>query len=347
MTTVLVRADASAAIGTGHVMRCLAVAEVLRGQGCRIQFAMAESTPAIDARLAAAGIGRIMVPGPIGDAGDLAATRAALRRDGAAAVMIDGYGFGDDYRAGLKASGARVLAWDDLADGPPLHADLVVNPAPQAERLPYDRLAPGAGLLLGPAHVPFRREIRLAAARPRPPMAERRTLLLTFGGSDPLGLTGPVLEGLAAERPEGCRILAVVGGSNPRVADLLGLAERLEAPVTVEVDSTRMGAVMAGSGLAVSAGGGTQGELALMAVPTLLVVIADNQAPASAGSAALGWCEAVDGRGPDAVPLIVAAAMRLWRDPDRRRAMAEKAMALPLDGEGAVRIAQALLSGLR
>ncbi|BAI74101.1 hypothetical protein AZL_a05700 (plasmid) [Azospirillum sp. B510] len=342
MAVILIRADASPAIGTGHVMRCLAVAEALRDQGHEALFASAESTPAIDRRLSADGFRHVSIAGPVGEAADLAATRSLLRREHGTAVMLDGYRFGEAYRAGLQAAGARVLAWDDLGDGTPLHADLVVNAAPQAAALPYETMAPGAVLLLGPGYAPLRRELRLAARTPRLRVADRPVLLVTFGGSDPLGLTGPVVRALAEGRPAGCRIAAVVGGSNPRAAELATLASD---EVSVEIDCSRMGALMAEAGLAVSAGGGTMGELAALAVPTLLVVTADNQAMASGDAAGLGWSDAVDARGRDpaqAAAAIAERALALWADAGRRQRMQDAAAALPLDGDGAVRIAHAL-----
>ncbi|MBK1837066.1 UDP-2,4-diacetamido-2,4,6-trideoxy-beta-L-altropyranose hydrolase [Azospirillum sp. YIM B02556] len=351
MAVILIRADASPTIGTGHVMRCLAVAEALRDQGHEALFACVESTSAIDRRLSAEGFRHVSVVGPVGEAADLAATRSLLRREHGTAVMLDGYRFGEAYRAGLQAAGARVLAWDDLGDGTPLHADLVVNAAPRAAALPYGEMAPGAVLLLGPAYAPLRREVRLAAQEPRRTIADRPVLLVTFGGSDPLALTGPVLEALAlggraGVRPDGCRIVAVVGGSNPRAADVTELAARLGSDtVSVEIDCPRMGALMADCGLAVSAGGGTMGELAALAVPTLLAVTADNQAMASGDAAEFGWCAAVDARGgvPAEVAAIIAErALALWSDAGQRQRMQDAAAALPLDGDGAMRIASAL-----
>jgi UDP-2,4-diacetamido-2,4,6-trideoxy-beta-L-altropyranose hydrolase len=346
MAVILIRADASPTIGTGHVMRCLAVAEALRDQGHEALFAAVESTPAIDRRLSADGFRHVSIAGPVGQAADLAATRSLLRREHGTAVMLDGYRFGEAYRVGLQAAGARVLAWDDLGDGTPLHADLVVNAAPQAAGLPYEAMAPGAVLLLGPGYAPLRREVRLAAQAPRRTIADRPVLLVTFGGSDPLGLTGPVLQALATERPDGCRIVAVVGGSNPRANELAAEVAALAADgVSVEIDCPRMGALMADSGLAVSAGGGTMGELAALAVPTLLVVTADNQAMASGDAADLGWCTAVDARGCDpakAAAVIAGRALALWADAGQRQRMQDAATALPLDGDGAVRIASAL-----
>ncbi len=342
MAVILIRADASPTIGTGHVMRCLAVAEALRDQGHEALFAAVESTPAIDRRLSADGFRHVSIAGPVGQAADLAATRSLLRREHGTAVMLDGYRFGEAYRVGLQAAGARVLAWDDLGDGTPLHADLVVNAAPQAAALPYDAMAPGAVLLLGPGYAPLRREVRLAAQAPRRTIADRPVLLVTFGGSDPLRLTGPVLQALAKERPDGCRIVAVVGGSNPQASEVTALAAD---GVSVEIDCPRMGALMADCGLAVSAGGGTMGELAALAVPTLLVVTADNQAMASGDAAELGWCTAVDARGCDpakAAAVIAGRALALWADAGQRQRMQDAAVALPLDGDGAVRIADAL-----
>ncbi|HEY0838511.1 MAG TPA: UDP-2,4-diacetamido-2,4,6-trideoxy-beta-L-altropyranose hydrolase [Azospirillum sp.] len=345
MTTVLIRADASPEIGTGHVMRCLAVAEALQDDGHEVLFALAESTAAIGARLTAAGMRHCRVPGPAGGDSDLRATCALIDARRVEAVMLDGYHYGEPYRAGLKAAGRRVLAWDDLANPAALHADMVVNPAPQADRLPYQRIAPGATLLLGPAYAALRREIRLAARRPRRSLEERRAILLTFGGSDPLGLTGPCIERLAPMLPPGIRLVAVVGGSNPRVEAVVETVRRVAGCVEVHVDTPGMGALMAEAGLAVSAGGGTTAELAALQVPTLLAVVADNQAPAAGDAAARGWCEALDARTGDPAGDIAARAVSLWRDVPRRRTMSDRAAGL-LDGEGGLRIARALTEGL-
>ncbi|HYH18743.1 MAG TPA: UDP-2,4-diacetamido-2,4,6-trideoxy-beta-L-altropyranose hydrolase [Azospirillum sp.] len=346
MAMIVIRADASAMVGTGHVMRCLAVAEALQDEGHTVFFALAESTDAVDARLDAEGFRRTRLPGPAGGPADLRALHALIGAEGAHAVVLDGYHFDEGYRAGLKAAGCRVLAWDDLADRSMLHADLVVNSAPQAGRLPYERIAPGARLLLGPSYAALRREIRHAAAMPRRPLTERRGLLLTLGGADPLGLTGPCIERLAPALPEGVRLIAVVGGSNPRANALAEVARRFGNRIEVHVDAPNMGMLMVESGLAVSAGGGTTAELAALAVPTLLVVVADNQVPAATEAAGLGWCAVLDAREGDHAALIAGLALALWADAKRRHGMAQRAAGL-IDGYGAVRIARALSEGLQ
>jgi UDP-2,4-diacetamido-2,4,6-trideoxy-beta-L-altropyranose hydrolase len=343
MTAVLIRADASAVIGAGHVMRCLAVAEALLEPGVAVTLAAAELPDALRRRLTEAGVGVIDIPGPAGGADDLQATGAAVKN--ADRVILDGYQFDETYRRSLRAAaaGAPVLAFDDTGDLADLYADLVVNAAPDADKLGYDAKAPGATLLLGPAFAPIRRDIRLAAALPPSPWAERSRILLTFGGADPLGLTGPTLARLAELLPD-AEFDVAVGGADPRAEAVRALGALPGSRVAVHVDHRDMGGLMRRAGLAVAAAGGTTGELAALATPTLLVTVADNQAGAAASARACGVpvVEARRGDPAAAAHNIAEQAAALWRDPARRREIAA-ALRGKVDGQGALRIAAALL----
>lgn len=332
-------------MGTGHAMRCLAVAEALRAEGAECLFASALSTPAIDARLEGAGFTVLRMPEPPAGAGDLAGTVGRLHA-GAGAVVLDGYHFGEDYRAGLKAGRRPVLIFDDLADERARHAGIIVNAALHADRLPYGRLAPGATLLLGPRYAPLRQEVVQASRAGRQPLEDRRSLMLILGGSDPLGLTEPLMERLAPALPEGTRLTVVVGGSNPGAPAVLDAAHRHGRRVEIHVDTQRIGALMARSGLAVSAAGGTTAELMALGVPMLLVVVADNQSASASSLAAQGWCDVEDGRGAGAADRIAERALELWRDPKRRAGMADRVAGV-IDGEGSRRIALSLLAAIQ
>jgi UDP-2,4-diacetamido-2,4,6-trideoxy-beta-L-altropyranose hydrolase len=333
MARILIRADAAAAIGTGHVMRCLALVEVLQERGHACRFAMAESTPAIAALLAGRALRIEPLPGPAGSAADLAAMRALATE--ADALVIDGYHFGTAYRAGLALCARPILAWDDGGVAP-LHATLVVNASSAARVEQYAPRAPGARLLLGPAYTPLRREIRqlIGAARP----ADGH-LLVSFGGSDPLGLTAPVLTALAPQF-EG-RIEAVLGGSvaDPRPAE--AAAARFPERIRLHRDTPHLGTLMLGARLAISAAGGTLAELAALRTPSLLVAVAENQRAAACLSPGHGWCLALDGLAADAAPRIVAAALALWPDTPKLAAMSAAAAGL-IDGGGPGRVADAL-----
>ncbi|MCW2243743.1 UDP-2,4-diacetamido-2,4,6-trideoxy-beta-L-altropyranose hydrolase [Azospirillum canadense] len=338
---VLFRADAGASIGAGHVMRCLAVAEALQDMDFTVAFVSAMLPPALEDRLRTTGIMVHRIDAEPGSEGDLAATLTIARDIGARAVVVDGYCFGRNWRAGLAGAVLPVLAFDDTGTGEPLHSGLIVNAAPDAARLPYRSGNPDAMLLLGPAHAPLRREVRRAATAAKVPLPERRALLVTFGGSDPLGLTAPVLAHLAAALPPDVRIDVAVGGAAPN-ADVVEQAARpLGDRVRMHRDTPRMGQLMAEAGLAVSAAGTTTAELAAIGTPAVLVTIADNQIEAARQSEALGWCRLVNGRIADAPERIAEAAAALWADPAQRVAMAERLSGI-VDGQGAVRVAEAL-----
>ncbi|HYC02665.1 MAG TPA: UDP-2,4-diacetamido-2,4,6-trideoxy-beta-L-altropyranose hydrolase [Azospirillaceae bacterium] len=341
---ILIRADASPAMGAGHVMRCLALAEALVELGRPCRFLAAGLPEALRARLERAGFGVQMLAAEPGGPADRDATLELAR--GAAALVLDGYHFGADYRAALAASGRPVLAFDDLCTLPSLHASMVVNPSPAALSMPYAAAAPGADLLLGPAYAPLRREFRDALAIPLPPLADRRSLLLTFGGSDPPGLTVPVVKRLAPDLPDGMTLEVVIGGANPRRACVEAAVARFPDRARLHVETERMGELMRCCGLAVAAAGGTLGELAALRVPTLLVPIADNQRPSAAAAAAAGAVVMVDGCAENAAGAVVATALSLWQDPARRAALADRMAVGGVDGQGAVRIAAALAARL-
>ncbi|CAO3378186.1 UDP-2,4-diacetamido-2,4,6-trideoxy-beta-L-altropyranose hydrolase [Azospirillum argentinense] len=340
---VLLRADAGSSIGAGHVMRCLAVAEAVQELGGDALFAVASLPSALEERLRAAGMAVHRIDAEAGSAADLAATRAIAADAGA--IVLDGYGFPEGWRAGLAGTGLPILAFDDAGAGDPIHAGLIVNAAPDAASLPYRKGNPGARLLLGPAYAPLRREVREAAASPKPPLEERRGLLVTFGGSDPLGLTAPVIACLAPRLPPGVWLDVAVGGAVRDAAAVEAVAECFKDSVRLHRDTPRMGRLMAQAGLAVSAAGTTTGELAAIGTPAVLVTIADNQLEAARQSEALGWCALVAGQTKGAAERIADVALGLWADPARRRTMAGKLVGI-VDGQGALRIARALAEAI-
>jgi UDP-2,4-diacetamido-2,4,6-trideoxy-beta-L-altropyranose hydrolase len=315
---VVLRADASVAIGTGHVMRCLTLAEEMIARGWAVTLFSAELPGPLEQRVAACGIA-------ISSSDAFFAAIAT-----ADAVILDSYALDVSYRARVHAAGRPVLTLDDGPTLPSLCADLVLNPSRAARAADYADTAPGATLLLGPRFALVRNEIRIAARQALDDAAERKRLLVLFGGSDPLQLTGSVAAALHARLPE-ARITAVLGGA-ANAASLPGSVECLRDPPNLP-------ALMADSGLAVSAAGGTLGELAVCGVPTVAAMVADNQGGAVATMP--GWGVAIDARAADAVDALADAAEQLWRDPAARRRMGEAARR-DVDGDGAIRVIDAL-----
>ncbi|MFO0852002.1 MAG: UDP-2,4-diacetamido-2,4,6-trideoxy-beta-L-altropyranose hydrolase [Gemmataceae bacterium] len=332
---LLIRADATPRMGTGHVMRGLALAQAWLDAGGTVTFAAAELPPALRERLSSEGC----AVEPVG--ADAAATVAVAERVGAEWVVLDGYQFGDDSQQALRDSGRRVLAIDDYGHAGRYPADLVLNQNLGADEQLYAGRGPDTKLLLGPKFALLRREFADAAGWERTTPEVARKVLVTLGGADPDNVTLAVIEALGKVRVEGLEVVVVVGGSNPHRASLEAAATRSPARIDLRVNVTDMPALMRWADVAVAAGGTTSWERATCRLPGLILVLADNQQQVAAAcdeaglSCNLGWHADVT------VDRLAARLERLMIDHPARAAMADQAGSL-VDGRGAKRVVRAM-----
>lgn len=157
-------------------------------------------------------------------------------------------------------------------------------------------------------------------------------VLVCFGGSDPADVLGRIGPGLALDPRWSAE--AVVG------AAYHGRAESWPSPIVRDPDD--LPERLAAADLAVVGVGTMKFEVACLGVPALLLAAADDQLAGAADYAATG-AAAYLGDGRTADPAVVAAAVAgLLADWPRRRTMGLAARDL-IDGQGADRIARAVL----
>jgi UDP-2,4-diacetamido-2,4,6-trideoxy-beta-L-altropyranose hydrolase len=125
--TLLVRCDASVAIGTGHAMRCLALAQAWQDAGGHVVFAMLEATSAVEDRLHREGIEVARLRAEVGSADDARETIMLAATKQASWVVVDGYKFDANLQTHLKEAGHKVLLVDDTGGAAHYSADLVLN----------------------------------------------------------------------------------------------------------------------------------------------------------------------------------------------------------------------------
>jgi UDP-2,4-diacetamido-2,4,6-trideoxy-beta-L-altropyranose hydrolase len=338
---ILIRADGSPEIGMGHLMRCLALAEVV---GPQATFLCSDPPASFTARAAAARARVRALHSPPATAADLAETSDTARTIGADWIVLDGYGFDGDFQDGLVADGHRVLAIDDHGHAGRYGAHVVLNAnagaEAEAERETYGERAPGTRLLLGLRYALLRAEFRDAPAPPTSPPARARRVAITFGASDPDNVSAQVLEGLSAV-PGPLEPLVLVGGANPHGPALRAAADRCPHPVQFAVDVHGMADCLAACDLAVTAAGGTLLELACVGTPAIAIVVADNQEPGARALAAAGAAVNLGRHHTLAPEAIGAAVSDLAGDAGRREALARRGVEL-VDGQGASRVLAAM-----
>jgi len=278
---LLVRVDASAQIGTGHLMRCLALAQAWRDVGGRVVFLMAMESPPLEARLRSEGMEVVHLPVQPGSMDDAIQTADFARQLGADWVVVDGYHFGAEYQRIIKDSGLRLLFIDDIGHAEHYSADLVLNQNIHAHEGLYQNREPYTRLLLGTRYVLLRREFLKWRGWKREIPEVARKVLVTMGGSDPDNVTLKVIQALHQVDMDGLEAIVVVGGSNPNYEELQSAVQDSRFPIRLESNVTNMPERMAWADVAVSAGGSTSWELAFMGVPILNLILAENQQQAS------------------------------------------------------------------
>ena len=176
-------------MGTGHVMRCLGLAQAWQDPGGRVIYAMAACPAGLEERLRAEQVEIVRLNVEPASRGRRGATADAAKVRGCTWVVADGYHFDARYHEIVKQPGVRLLALDDFGTLEHYWADIVLNQDPIAEARLYDRREPYTRPLLGTQYTFLRREFRRHAQASRQIPAVARRLLITLGGSDPDNVT--------------------------------------------------------------------------------------------------------------------------------------------------------------
>jgi UDP-2,4-diacetamido-2,4,6-trideoxy-beta-L-altropyranose hydrolase len=281
--SLVLRADAGAQIGTGHVMRCLALAQAWHDAGGTAHFAAAELPGGLAARLSAEGSALHRLEADPGSQEDVVQTIALAHRLGVTWVVEDGYHFGAGYQRAIKEAGLRLLAIDDYGHAGHYAADLVLNQNIYADESLYPSREPYTRLLLGTQYVLLRREFWSWRGWQREIPDVARKVLVTMGGSDPDNVTRKVMEALQQVDLDGLEVTVVTGASNPHYQELQTVAQESPHKTRVVRNVDNMPDLMAWADLAVSGAGSTCWEMAFMGLPNLALVLAENQEQVAEG----------------------------------------------------------------
>ena len=298
-TSIFIRADSSTRIGSGHVMRCLTLAEELRDDGATVSFISRTHSGNLNELIRKKGFQCHELP----EAYALGATVNKLHdsRSEYAAwlgvsqqsdaeetieafcginpdwLIVDHYGLDEEWERALRPYVSKIMVIDDLANR--RHdCDLLLdqNYFANGEKR-YDDLVPSScAKLLGPKYALLRKEFRQAKKNLRERSGEVKRVLVFFGGSDPENYTGLAIEALSDPELNHLQVNVVIGAQNPNREKIENLIQGRPG-TTLHIQTTNMAELMNAADLAIGAGGGTTWERLAFGLPSIVIPIAANQ----------------------------------------------------------------------
>lgn len=264
---VLIRTDASITIGSGHVMRCLTIAKLLRDRGCRVTFMMEPLTGNLIEFVEAKGFSVVQEFKPV------------------EICIIDHYGIDETWECSIRSDVKKIVVIDDLANR--CHdCDVLIdqNMVPDFERR-YDLLVPEHCVrLLGPKYLIVREEFIRGRQSARVREGNIESLLIFMGGSDPTNETMKVLA--AMDDVKFHQVNVVVGASNEMKTKIEVLCAESGYQFHCQVDY--MATLMDEADFSIGAGGSTTWERCYLGLPSSSTVVASNQLVATETAASLG-----------------------------------------------------------
>lgn len=305
---VIIRADASVNIGTGHVIRCLTLAKRLKEKGHEVHF-VCKTHPGniitfVESMLfsvheipmtsfedtnVAEPEGRFALGGSAQE--DAFATIGIIQSKFESQVdwlIVDHYGLDEEWQTELRPFCKHIMVVDDL-DNRPHNCDLLLD---QNCTLDFDRYTKHAPehckKLLGPSFTLLRDEFSTAkrSYQASKPVKLERKVLVFFGGSDKYNETLKVLRGVLPSS-EGVTFDVIVGKSNPHINLVTEYCQQF-SNITVNVQVSDISRRMLEATLFIGAGGATSLERAYCGLPSIVSSIAQNQEESSYALAALG-----------------------------------------------------------
>jgi UDP-2,4-diacetamido-2,4,6-trideoxy-beta-L-altropyranose hydrolase len=354
---IAIRVDASRSIGTGHLRRCLSLADALRAEEAEVLFVQRDL--GLDLATTTQAYESIQLPAPrapylshLNDPAHAHWAQVHWRRDAEETVValrdwapdwlvIDSYAFDERWHDFVRLSlGCRIVAVDDLGDRP-LAAELIVDPNPAPDHAVKHGLSVGrhGRLLGGPRYAllatAYQQADRVVVDE------EVRSIGIFMGGVDAVDATETAYR---ACRTQACfrgKIEIATTSGNPHLPVLRQTVAN-ERETELQVDLANLATFFSRNDLQVGAGGGAAWERCCLGAPAVVAQCAANQKVVVEGLSREGAALTVDEVDLASLGLAIRRAIL---DVDLRRQLSSAARRL-VDGLGASRIASVVCRGI-
>ena len=297
MMRLFFRVDASREIGTGHMMRCLALANEAKKRVWECIFVLREPEYRIVKYIASFGhrIKKLTSADgekitynatahgdwlPVSQTHDATETVEVICELEPDWIIVDHYALDATWFSIVKKTNAKILVIDDLGDRE-LICDVLLDQNLGASAEKYDGKLPiNCQLLLGPTFALLRSEFKDWRGRSLQGRLDGNVenILITMGGVDTGNYTlRTLIELTKSEYAKTCLFTVVIGSSYPHTDALHEFVEETKLRISVLSNVKNMAEIMSKSDLCVGAGGSTSWERCCLGLPTISFAIADNQ----------------------------------------------------------------------
>ena len=357
LNEVAFRADASVQIGTGHVMRCLTLADSFREHGAECRFIcrahegnlidlivkrgyLVDALPKASTEIQATEVDLAHINWlGIDWATDAHQTQLALDKAKIDWLIVDHYGLDHRWELFMRPACKKIMVIDDLADR--RHdCDLLLDQNYGSSTSRYTDLTPTECNQL---HGPDYALLKPVYAQRREKLVPRsgtikRALIYFGGGADLEDLTGMALQSFVNLELLKIDLDIVVSKA---YAHRMKLEEAAAERGRVRIHSqlSDLSDLMAQSDLAIGAGGATTWERSCLGLPSIVVSIADNQRPACESLAASGLIKYVGVLRHVSVEQLQVSLQVLISQPEELQRLSSSGMIL-VDGSGTDRVVQ-------
>ncbi|NOV00465.1 UDP-2,4-diacetamido-2,4,6-trideoxy-beta-L-altropyranose hydrolase [Paenibacillus planticolens] len=269
---VLFRADSSLIIGTGHVMRCLVLADELKKHNVHITFMCSDGEGNINEFINAKGYEIILINNK-----DQFDNSHCFFEEKVDWLIVDHYSLDESWERYASLYVEKVMVIDDLANRKHF-CDLLLDQNLYIDlKGRYNNLvSKDCVKLLGPKYSLLREEFRFNRLGPIKSANESKQVLVTFGGTDPTNETMYVLNSLLEFAHLANTIIIVVGKNNPYIREIKDICSHTPN-FKLHVQVSNMAQIMAESYFAICSGGTITWERYCMGLPALVITNASNQ----------------------------------------------------------------------
>lgn len=356
---ILFRTDASAEIGTGHVMRCSTLAEELHAQGAYVHFVCRRLPDTLQSMLLDKGFtvslldqipessekDDALLPHShwldISQSEDASATLNVIQGDHFDWTVVDHYALDKTWEAAIQPVTHKIMVIDDLADREHACNLLFDQNFHLDQHHRYQHLVPkDCRMLIGPEYALLRNEFKTCRTQAGIRSGSVKSILVFFGGVDQFDFTSKAVLALANIRDADLTVDVVIGAQHPAREALI--ASCAAHGFNLHIQTSHMAELMLKADLSIGAGGGAVWERACLKLPTISIAIAEHQVSQLNDLSQTGMIYSFDSH--DVTSLKIQKHVEALIENQALRHLLSVNSAALVDGAGTTKVARILLT---